>query len=114
MRSHIKTNLIVMLSALLLAACADINTDVTVNVIPYPQSVEMTNALFDKANISNVSYVTVADMPSEAYELQIKKNKIVIKSSDAAGRFYAEQTLSQLAETEVMYCGTIKDEPRYE
>ena len=47
MRSHIRTNLIVMLSALLLAACADINTDVTVNVIPYPQSVEMTNSVFD-------------------------------------------------------------------
>ena len=114
MRSHIKTNLIVMLSALLLAACADINTDVTVNVIPYPQSVEMTNSVFDKANIGNISYVSAAGMPAEAYELQIRKNKIVIKSSDAAGRFYAEQTLSQLAEAEVMYCGTIKDEPRYE
>ncbi|MCR5243706.1 MAG: family 20 glycosylhydrolase, partial [Bacteroidales bacterium] len=30
------------------------------------------------------------------------------------GRFYAQQTLKQLAEADVMYCGVIKDAPRYE
>ena len=87
---------------------------VAANIIPYPQSVEFTNAVFDKNNINNIKYVKDKKMAAEAYELQIKKNKIVIKSADAAGRFYAEQTLAQLASDDVMYCGVIKDEPRFQ
>ena len=39
-----------------------------VNVIPYPQSVEMTDVVFNKKKIDKVKYVTDKDMPSEAYE----------------------------------------------
>lgn len=109
-----KKGLIFLLSVILISACAEVSTDVDTLVIPYPQSVEMTEKVFDKANIDRIAYRTVAEMPAEAYELQIKKNGIVIKSSDEAGRFYAEQTLRQLADAEVMHCGVIKDEPRYE
>ena len=85
-----------------------------VNVIPYPQSVEMTETVFNKKYLDRVKFVKSEDLPAEAYELQIRKNKIVILASDEAGRFYALQTLKQLADADIMYCGVIKDEPRYE
>lgn len=84
-----------------------------VDVIPYPQSVEMSEVVFDKAYINNIKYKRDKKLAPEAYELQIKKKSIVIKSSTPAGRFYAEQTLAQLADDSVMYCGIIMDEPRY-
>ena len=85
-----------------------------VNVIPYPQSVEMTETVFNKKYLDRVKFVKSEDLPAEAYELQIRKNKVVILASDEAGRFYALQTLKQLADADIMYCGVIKDEPRYE
>ncbi|MBR5384412.1 MAG: beta-N-acetylhexosaminidase [Bacteroidales bacterium] len=74
----------------------------------------MTNRPFDKKNLDRVKYVKAKALPAEAYELQIKSNKIIIKSSDEAGRFYAHQTLIQLAEADALYRGVIKDAPRYE
>ena len=97
----------VMLALVGILPCA------AVNIVPYPQSVKMTDAIFNKEKISKVKYVTDKDLPAEAYELQIKKNGIVVKASDDAGRFYALQTLNQLAEDEVMYCGVIRDVPRF-
>lgn len=109
-----KNRLTVLLSIVVLASCSRVISDADINVIPHPQSVEMTGRIFDKACLDKVEYVTDAEMSPEAYELQIKKNRIIIRSSDDAGLFYAHQTLRQLSEAEVMYCGTIKDEPRYE
>ena len=103
----------ILLSAVfVLAGC--ISAFAGVNIIPYPQSVEMTENVFNKKNIDKVKFVKSKELPSEAYELQILKKKVVVVASDEAGRFYALQTLKQLAEADVMYCGVIKDEPRYE
>lgn len=85
-----------------------------INVIPVPQSVQMTNVEFDKSNLDMIQYVWDPHLSSEAYELHIDKKIIHIRYSDEAGRFYANQTLAQLAEGDVMYCGVIKDAPRYE
>jgi hexosaminidase len=85
-----------------------------VNIIPFPQSVEMTKVVFNKAKMGKIKYVKDKKLPAEGYELRIKKNGIIVRSSDEAGRFYALQTLKQLSEEEVMFCGTIKDEPRFE
>lgn len=84
------------------------------NIIPAPQSVQMTEKVFNKDYLGNVLYVQDYSLPAEAYELQINQNLIIIKHSDDAGRFYAHQTLTQLADDEVMYCGVIKDAPRFE
>ena len=102
-----------LIASLMLFVAVSIVPCKAVDIIPYPQSIEMTEVAFDKANLENVKYKKDKKMAPEAYELQIKKNGIVIKSSTPAGRFYAEQTLAQLADDVVMYCGTIKDEPRY-
>ena len=102
-----------LLASLMLFVAVGIVPCKAVDIIPYPQSVEMTEVVFDKANLENVKYKKDKKLAPEAYELQIKKNGIVIKSSTSAGRFYAEQTLAQLSDDIVMYCGTIKDEPRY-
>ena len=103
----------ILLSAVFaLAGC--ISAFAGVNIIPYPQSVEMSETVFNKKNLDKVKFVKSKELPSEAYELQILKNKVVVVASDEAGRFYALQTLKQLSEAEVMYCGVIKDEPRYE
>lgn len=84
------------------------------NVIPAPQSVQMTETVFNKDYLGNILYVQEYDLPAEAYELHINQNLIIIKHSDEAGKYYAHQTLAQLADDDVMYCGVIKDAPRFE
>lgn len=101
-----------LLSIFLLINCISLSAGV--NVIPAPESVQMTTTQFDKKYLDMVLYVWDPDLPSEAYQLAINQNLIVIRHSDEAGRFYAEQTLSQLAEDDVMYCGVINDAPRYQ
>ena len=60
---------------------------------------------------------TDASVPSEGYRLEVTTNGIVVVSSDAAGAFYARQTLKQLAETRdgktVYPCCRIVDSPAY-
>ena len=63
----------ILLSAVfVLAGC--ISAFAGVNIIPYPQSVEMTETVFNKKNIDKVKFVKSKELPSEAYELQILKN----------------------------------------
>lgn len=95
----------------LLTLMAFVNVCSAVDIIPYPQSVEMTEVVFDKANLENVKYKKDKKLASEAYELELNKKGVVIKYSTDAGRFYAEQSLKQMADDPVMYCGVIKDEP---
>lgn len=113
-----KKIILTLLASLFLSLMANANAETAninkINVIPYPRSVELTGKVFNKKKIDRVTCEKVAGMPAESYELHIKKNRIVIKHSDEAGRFYALQTLKQLAEADVIYCGIIKDQPRFE
>ena len=106
-------SLVSLTASLVLSFFAGTTVLAGVPVIPAPQSAEMTEKTFNKKYLGRVKYVKAKDLPAEAYELQIKKNRIVVKASDDAGRFYAQQTLKQLAEADVMYRGVIKDAPRY-
>ena len=45
---------------------------------------------------ANIVFVKDASQPSEGYFLDVSDSKIVIKTSDASGAFYAVQTLRQL------------------
>lgn len=88
--------------------------NVSVPVIPAPQEVKMTDNPNKKNTDRRIQFQTDETLPQEAYVLEIKKNRIEIKSSDDAGRFYALQTLQQMEQADALYCGVIKDAPRYE
>ena len=60
-----------------------------------------------------VRAVTDAAIPSEGYRLSVRPNEIVVASSDAAGRFYAEQTLDQLRAGGAYPCVEIEDAPAF-
>ena len=61
-----------------------------------------------------VEVKTDAAIPSEGYRLDVNPSgKIVITKSDAAGEFYARQTLAQLTDMRGYRCALIKDSPAY-
>ena len=82
-------------------------------VVPAPKEAKMSGREFNKANISNVRYKNSVRLAGEAYVLKIGAKGITVRYSSEAGRFYAEKTLGQLARQERIFCGTIKDEPRF-
>ena len=82
-------------------------------VVPAPSFSSFSEKVFCPEKLENVKYVVDKSIPSEGYELHVLKRKIVVRSSDDAGRFYALQTLSQLSSARVMHCGVVKDAPRY-
>ena len=102
----------IILSAIIFMYSARISY--AVNVIPIPQSVQMTDKIFNKDYLNNILYRQDLNLPSESYEIHIDKFLILIKYSDESGRFYAHKTLEQLAADDFMYCGVIKDAPRYQ
>lgn len=60
-----------------------------------------------------VRVVTDASVPPEGYRLSVRPDGIRITSSDAAGRFYAAQTLAQLMDGAVYPCVEIEDAPAF-
>lgn len=98
-------------AALFFWACISLHGGVP--VIPEPNSVNLSEKTFNKKNLGRIKYVTAKDLPAEGYEILIKKNRILVRSSDEAGKYYAQQTMEQLSRADVMYCGIIKDAPRY-
>ena len=73
-----------MIFSLLLAVLA---------LVPHPRSVEIKGG---EASIGVISNVTDRSLPAEGYRLMITADGVTILSSDAAGAFYARQTLEQL------------------
>ena len=64
------------------------------------------------------SFKKDAAIPKEGYRLSVTKDGIAVASSDDAGRFYALETLKQLAEADgkdgaKVPCVEIEDSPRY-
>ncbi|ROS38148.1 beta-N-acetylhexosaminidase [Amycolatopsis thermoflava] len=68
--------------------------------------------------------VRAADLPAEGYRLTIRPDGVLIEAPDAAGEFYARQTLRQLIGpdafravplrgTAELACGTVLDHPRF-
>ena len=63
---------------------------------------------------------TVANIPPEGYELSVRPDGVTIRSSDAAGAFYAKMTLAQIARAgnpkakqKIYPCVEIKDAPKF-
>ena len=84
-----------------------------IGVTPCPESVNVSDKVFDQAYIGRVRHVRDASLGPESYEIRIRRRHIVVRSSDDAGRFYALKTLGQMARTGEMHIGTVKDGPRY-
>ena len=103
---------------------AAVTAAAAVNVIPQPRKVvEKGGACFIAGKTGNakvtdrIEYATDASIPKEGYRLCVTKDGIKVVSSDAAGRFYAIETLKQLARRDKqglsVPCVEIEDAPRY-
>ena len=112
-KSMIKLSHVFLVLALFIASFAQaqpIN-----NVTPAPYEVVHKDGVYRFEGEPKVKYVTVADgrMPAESYRLKVAKKGVTITSSDAAGAFYARQTLDQLIDGDTLpYC-EIYDYPRF-
>lgn len=62
---------------------------------------------------SKITYVKDAAIASEGYRIEVKRDEIVIASSDDAGRYYAGVTLAQLKTPQGYPCVKIDDAPAY-
>lgn len=68
-----------------------------------------------KANTIRYAISVGDELPAEGYTLTVSPDSILLRASDPAGLFYAQQTLTQLARQGKgeIGCCTIKDAPRY-
>ncbi len=103
----IKTTITILLLATTTFAKAD--------VIPKPNKItELPGSLNVKS--VRVQYKTGGGHVDEGYKLRISKTGIIIESTSASGKFYAQQTLKQLmmlSEDGTIPCLEIEDAPRY-
>ncbi len=72
---------------------------------------------FKKADNAELVIKKSADLPSQAYILDIDKERITVKSRDEAGAYYALQSLRQLSRYEIgkrrVDCCVVEDAPRF-
>ena len=94
------------------AACAAVAAEKPV-IVPAP--VKMTVTGGECSANAEPKFVTVASIPPEGYELSVKKDGVTVRSSGAAGAFYAKMTLAQLKSPgkKTIPCVEIKDAPQY-
>ena len=85
------------------------------SLIPQPQSLVEKGGTTARTAIADVSDATI---PAEGYRLTVDANGVTVASSDAAGSFYARETLKQLRSKDkdgrdVLPCVEITDAPQY-
>ena len=80
-------------------------------LIPQPRELKETGGTCPVG--TKIEYVQDSSIQKEGYRLSVAPNAIRIASADAAGRFYAEQTLEQLKNGKVYACAEINDWPEY-
>lgn len=156
-----KKTLIILSVLLAAAACAPKNIQ-TINVVPYPNEVEVksgefcvagagfkydtaaderTKALIDafaqqlslvtgvesavSETTGDISFILSADMPHEAYNLNVTKKGVEVKASSLNGFNYAIQTIKQMLPVDIygkvaaadkewtLPCVKINDAPRF-
>jgi len=83
-------------------------------IVPQPQKV---TELGGTTAATNVTEVADATIPPEGYRLTVGTGGVTVASSDAAGAFYARQTLGQLSTSTAslisLPCVEIEDAPRF-
>ena len=78
------------------------------NLIPMPRKRVGADGF---SSVTNIRCVVDADLPAEGYRLVVSPSEVTIASHDAAGAFYARQTIRQLGDP--LPCGTIEDWPSF-
>ena len=86
---------------------------VSIGVTPCPESVNVSDNVFDWSCINHIRFVHDASLGAEAYEIRIKSRHILIRFADDAGRFYALKTLGQMKRADEIHQCVVKDAPRY-
>ena len=91
-----------------------------ISIIPAPREIRQCDGCFESAKGFDAVPASLArdtSLPKEGYALSVTPEGISIRSADAAGEFYARQTLLQLAQkTEGGWrypCVEIVDSPAY-
>ena len=96
-------------------------------VIPAPRAIKFTGGTFLWRGKYTPKKERVSSIPAEGYELSVSPGGVKIRASDAAGEFYARQTLAQLGGPSfaagsdgtkpdppaTLPCCEIKDSPRF-
>ena len=82
-----------------------------ITLVPAPQKMTATDGAFT-TNLT-VTYARDAQIPAEGYRLAVAADGVSVRSSDDAGRFYAEMTLKQLEEEGRCPLVEIEDAPSY-
>ena len=102
------------------ALCVATSTLAEVSVIPAPRQVKENAGFFESEkgfDAVPVTFAKDATLPKEGYALTVAPGGIAVRAADAAGEFYARQTLLQLAQktkTGWRYpCVEIVDHPAY-
>ena len=102
------------------ALCAVSTVCAEVSVIPAPRKIKENSGFFESQkgfDAVPISSVKDSSIPKEGYALAVTTDGIRVRSSDAAGEFYARQTLLQLAEKTKngwrYPCVEIGDSPAY-
>ena len=85
-----------IVAAAALCSCS-VEEGTVADVIPAPASVELTEGTYSHKPWSDIVYREDSSLGPEAYRLEVGQDGVVITSSDAAGRFYARQTLAMAA-----------------
>ena len=90
-------------------------------LVPAPKEMTLKDGTFalNAKTLTREHYSFIADatLPKEGYALAVAPNGITVRAADGAGRFYAEQTLRQLASEKdgslIYPCVEISDSPAY-
>ena len=83
------------------------------DITPVPYEVIEKDGEYRFEGEPKVKYLIEGNMPAESYRLKVGKRGVTITSADAAGAFYARQTLAQLVNGDTLpYC-EIYDFPRF-
>ena len=103
-----------MRSVAVAISCAAMPVLAAVNIVPLPNKIIEGEGALPAETADNVKKVYDATVPDEGYRLKVDANGLEIAYSDAAGVFYAEQTLMQLVAPDgsVPYV-EIEDAPQY-
>lgn len=90
-------------------------------VVPAPRKMTVNEGVYSlkakKVDNSIYTFKNDSSLPEEGYGIAISEKGIVVSAADAAGRFYAEQTLRQLASDKygllTFPCVEISDSPSF-